>query len=112
MDALVEHFAVAAEAACFFRYVKDMRDKRQYEKVSYSLDKIPLLCLLAVLAGSNVSAEIARFGEKKLALLRRFRPFKDGTPAHDHLGEITWAKSSPTSTPRRSIVVSCLGRRP
>jgi predicted transposase YbfD/YdcC len=25
---------------------------------------------------------------KKLALLRRFRPFKDGTPAHDHLGDI------------------------
>src|SRR5208283_1792628 len=32
--------------------------------------------------------EIARFGEKKLALLRRFRPFRDGTPAHDHLGDI------------------------
>jgi predicted transposase YbfD/YdcC len=25
---------------------------------------------------------------KKLPLLRRFRPFKDGTPAHDHLGDI------------------------
>src|SRR5208283_4292508 len=32
--------------------------------------------------------EIARFGEKKLALLRRFRPFRDGTPSHDHLGDI------------------------
>ena len=74
MDALVEHFAVAAEAACFLRYVKDMRDKHQYKNVRYSLDEGLLLCLLAVLAGSNVSAEIARFGEKKLALLRRFRP--------------------------------------
>jgi hypothetical protein len=32
--------------------------------------------------------DIARFGEKKLALLRRFRPFREGTPAHDHLGDI------------------------
>src|SRR6185312_14124422 len=28
------------------------------------------------------------FGEKKLPLLRRFRPFKDGTPPHDRVGEI------------------------
>ena len=54
----------------------------------YPLDEILLLCLLAVLAGSEAFTEIARFGEKKLALLRRFRPFKDGTPAHDHLGDI------------------------
>ncbi len=32
--------------------------------------------------------EIAKFGEKKLGLLRRFRPFKDGTPSHDQLGDI------------------------
>ena len=32
--------------------------------------------------------DIARFGEKKLALLRRFRPFKDGTPPHDRIGDI------------------------
>ena len=31
---------------------------------------------------------IARFGEKKIELLRRFRPFRDGTPSHDHLGDI------------------------
>jgi len=29
-----------------------------------------------------------RFGCKKLELLRRFRPFADGTPSHDHLGDI------------------------
>jgi predicted transposase YbfD/YdcC len=32
--------------------------------------------------------DIARFGDKKLALLRRFRPFLDGTPPHDRIGEI------------------------
>ena len=46
------------------------------------------LCLLAVLAGAETFVDIARFGEKKLDLLRRFRPFLHGTPAHDHLGDI------------------------
>ena len=32
--------------------------------------------------------DIARFGQKKLDLLRRFRPFADGTPSHDQLGDI------------------------
>jgi predicted transposase YbfD/YdcC len=32
--------------------------------------------------------DIALFGCKKLELLRRFRPFANGTPAHDHLGDI------------------------
>jgi predicted transposase YbfD/YdcC len=32
--------------------------------------------------------DIARFGCMKLDLLRRFRPFRDGTPSHDHLGDI------------------------
>jgi len=47
-----------------------------------------LLCLLAVLAGAETFVDIARFGGKKLPLLRRFRPFRDGTPSHDHLGDI------------------------
>jgi hypothetical protein len=54
----------------------------------YPLDEILLLCLLAVLAGAETIVDIARFGEKKRALLRRFRPFEDGTPSHDHLGDI------------------------
>ena len=56
--------------------------------MTYPLEEILLLCLLAVLAGAECFTEIALFGSKKLALLRRFRPFKDGTPAHDHLGDI------------------------
>ena len=54
----------------------------------YPLDEILLLCLLGVLAGCESWVEIARFGEKKLGLLRRFRPFEDGTPSHDQLGDI------------------------
>lgn len=32
--------------------------------------------------------EIAEFGKKKLELLRRFRPFANGTPSHDQLGDL------------------------
>ena len=62
--------------------------------MTYPLDEILLLCLLAVLAGAEGFTDIARFGTKKLELLRRFRPFREGTPAHDHLGDI-FASFSP-----------------
>ena len=54
----------------------------------YPLDEVLLLCLLAVLAGAESIVDIARFGEKKRDLLRRFRRFSDGTPSHDQLGTI------------------------
>jgi hypothetical protein len=46
------------------------------------------LALLAVLAGAEGFTDIARFGQKKLALLRRFPPFANRTPSHDRLGDI------------------------
>ena len=48
----------------------------------------PLLCLLAVLSGAETITDIANFGARKLAFLRRFRSFAGGTPSHDHLGDI------------------------
>jgi predicted transposase YbfD/YdcC len=82
--------AVAAsfETTAFLEHFKDLRDHRQAGKVTYPLDEVLLLSLLAVLAGAEGFTDIARFGEKKLSLLRRFRPFADGTPSHDHLGDI------------------------
>jgi predicted transposase YbfD/YdcC len=76
------------EAIVFLDHFKDLPDPRQRAKVLYPLDEVLLLCLLAVLAGSEAITDIARFGERKLELLRRFRPFRDGTPSHDHLGDI------------------------
>jgi predicted transposase YbfD/YdcC len=76
------------ETTAFLGSFKDLRDHRQAGKVTYPLDEVLLLSLLAVLAGAEGFTDIARFGEKKLALLRRFRPFADGTPSHDHLGDI------------------------
>ena len=76
------------EAVVFLSHFKDLKDPRQQGKVTYPLDEILLLCLLAVLAGAETVVDIALFGCKKRELLRRLRPFKDGTPAHDHLGDI------------------------
>src|SRR5208283_1625707 len=88
MDEDAGNFAALAETTVFLSYFKDMPAHRQAGKVTYPLDEILLLYLLAVLAGAEAFTDIARFGEKKLELLRRFRPFEHGTPAHDHLGDI------------------------
>ena len=79
------------EATVFLSHFKDLPDPRQPGKVVYPLDEVLLLCLLAVLAGAETFTDIARFGDKKLQLLRRFRPFRDGTPR-----TITSAIFSPT----------------
>lgn len=72
----------------FLEHFADLDDPRQRAKVLYPLDEVLLLCLFGVLAGCESWVEIARFGEKKLAFLRRFRPFRAGTPSHDQLGDI------------------------
>jgi len=76
------------ESVVFLRYFEDLPDARQIGKVRYPLAEVLLLCLLAVLAGAETFVDIALFGDKKLGLLRRFRPFAEGTPSHDHLGDI------------------------
>ena len=89
------------DTVCFLDYFKDLPDPRQAGKVIYPLPEVLLLCLLAVLAGAETFVDIARFGEKKLDLLRRFRPFLHGTPAHDHSATLY-----PCLTPGSSSVVS------
>lgn len=76
------------EAIVFLSYFKDLDDPRQQGKVTYPLNEVLLLCLMAVLAGAESFTAIALFGVKKLALLRRLLPFRDGTPDHSHLGDI------------------------
>jgi hypothetical protein len=66
----------------------ELKDSRRRGKVNYPLPDILLLCLLAVLAGAETITDIALFHRKKLDLLRRFRPFANGTPAHAHPGDI------------------------
>ena len=88
MEASKAPVEALVETTVFLDYFKEMPDRRQQGKVDYPLAEILLLCLLAVLAGAEAFTDIARFGEKKIELLRRFRPFRNGTPSHDHLGDI------------------------
>jgi hypothetical protein len=88
MDEVARDGGPFAETVVFLSYFKDLLDVRQRRKVMYPLPEVLLLCLLAVLAGAETIADIARFGGKKLDVLRRFRPFAEGTTSHDHPGDI------------------------
>jgi predicted transposase YbfD/YdcC len=76
------------ESVVFLDHFASLPDPRQLTKVIYPLDEILLLSLLAVLAGAETFTAIAQFGKDKRDLLRRFRPFANGTPDHDRLGEV------------------------
>jgi hypothetical protein len=88
MDGATTGCGAFAETVVFLGHFKDLQDPRQQGKVTYPLDEVLLLCLMGVLAGAEAFTEIALFGVKKLEFLRRFRPFKDGTPDHGHLSDI------------------------
>jgi predicted transposase YbfD/YdcC len=88
MEDVTADCGALGEAVVFLNHFKDMPDPRQRGKVTYPLDEVLLLALLAVLAGAESFVDIARFGRMKLEFLRRFRAFLDGTPSHDHLGDI------------------------
>ena len=94
------------EATVFLHHFKDLTDTRQQAKVVYPLDEVLLLALLATLAGAESFTDIARFGEKKLTLLRRFRPFKDG-----HRRTTALATSSRPSMPSSFSAVLSPGSR-
>jgi len=88
---LGEHEIVASdealyESVVFLDYFSDLPDPRQLIKVVYPLGEVLLLSLLAVLAGAETFTDIARFGENKLDLLRRFRPLHNKTPTNDRPG--------------------------
>ena len=97
----------------WLEHFEPLDDPRQRGKVWYRLDEVLLLCLLSVLAGAESWVEVAEFGKRKLAFLRRFRSFENGTPSHDQLGDlfaaldaeqfqrcfITWAGSLATLGP-------------
>ena len=72
----------------FLTHFSELRDPRQEIKLVYPLPEILLLTLCAVLSGADGWVAISIYGSRKLALLRRFLPFSDGTPSHDQLGNI------------------------
>ena len=95
------------ETTVFLGCFKDLPDHRQAGKVVYPLQEVLLLTLMAMQAGATAFTEIARFGERKIDLLRRFLPFAAGTSS-----PIISATSSPRSTRRPSGRVSSGGSPP
>jgi predicted transposase YbfD/YdcC len=65
-----------------------LEDPRQRGKVLYPLREILLVVLCATMAGADDFVEIKRWGEHKIAFLRRFYPFKDGICSHDTLNDV------------------------
>jgi predicted transposase YbfD/YdcC len=88
MEAVAQQEPRIVDTVVFLEFFRELPDGRQSAKVKYPLDEVLLLCLLAVIAGAETITDIARFGDMKLELLRRLRPFREGTPSHDHLGDI------------------------
>ena len=78
MDIDGARYAAIAETTSFLHYFSELPDHRQPGKVDYPLPEVLLLVLLAVLAGAEAFTDIARFGERKIELLRRFRPYANG----------------------------------
>ena len=72
----------------WLEHFEALDDPRQSGKVAYPLDEMLLQCLLAVLAGADSWVEVALFGKRKLAFLRRFAAFEEGTPSHDQFGNL------------------------
>ena len=62
------------ESIVFLEHFQDLPDSRQAGKITYPLNEVLLLSLMAVLAGAEGFTDIARFGVKKLDFLRRFLP--------------------------------------
>jgi DDE_Tnp_1-associated len=94
---------VIVDAVVFLEHFKDLPDERQSAKVRYPLAEVLLLRLLAVIAGAQTITDIARFGDNKLDLLRRFRPFREARRR-----TIIGAISSPPWMPSNSNAVAWL----
>ena len=69
------------------RFVKlldeEVNDTRLQGMIEYPLNEILLIAFLAILSGANSWGDLERFGNSKLKFLRKFLPFKNGTPSHD-----------------------------
>ena len=65
MDEVTADRGALGEAVVFLDHFKDMPDPRQRGKVTYPLDEVLLLALLAVLAGAESFVDTARFGGRR-----------------------------------------------
>ena len=96
------------ETVVFLSYFKDLKDPRQQGKVTYPLDEILLLCLLAVLAGAETVVDIA------LAWPQETRTLAPLSPVQGRQRRPTTISVTSCMRARRRAIpdlLRCLGRR-
>ena len=71
-------------------FISELKDPRRVTKgnFKYPLTEIFFLVISAVVSGTEDWQGIAMFGEEKIDWLRKFLPYKKGTPSHDVLGDL------------------------
>lgn len=79
---------VAVRKVSLLDHFSALEDPRQAWKVLYPLSEILLFVLCGTMAGAEDFVEIERWANKKLAFLRRLRPFANGIPSHDTLNDV------------------------
>src|SRR5258708_5913682 len=89
-------------ALVFLGRFLDFPAPRHRGYVAFPLVDVVLFWLLPAVARGETFFVLPPFGQKKIELLRRFLPFRDGTPSHDHLGDI-FATLDATEFQRRFV---------
>jgi predicted transposase YbfD/YdcC len=68
-------------------YLRRLRDPRAANS-SYPLEEILFVALAAVLCGAKGSTDMSDFGRRRVELLRRFVPLRNGVPSHDVFSDV------------------------
>ena len=76
------------EISSFLEEIKEVKEIRSNRGRSYSLAEIFLLVLCAQLCGFESLREYEMYGEMKLALLRKFLPYKKGYPSKSTIARV------------------------
>lgn len=72
----------------FLSHFSQLDDPRINRKKLYPLIEILLTTFCAVICGAESWRDLERFGNLKLAFLRKFLPYKNGIPSHDTFGRV------------------------
>jgi hypothetical protein len=78
---------IKAITKTFTAAIKEVDDPRTWE-VDYPLTEILFTTLVAVCCGSESYDDFETFGEEQLRWLKKFFPFKNGTPSHDTFSRV------------------------
>jgi len=68
-------------------YLRKLHDPRA-ANASYPLMEVLFVALAAVLCGAKGCTDMSDFGRRKIELLRRFVPLKNGVPSHDVFSDV------------------------